>query len=214
MAPPPVSNQSFVEEFDTLQNAFSRNWRWENKSVPVGTTNWMQAPGPSAFMEAYSSKGTNIGCAFTDYQATTGTNNGIISNWMISPVVTMQNGDKIVFYTKTQLTSAAAAGRDYGARMQVRVSPNGESYNTGSGDDHGSFTMNLLDINPEEREFLNATPDPRAYPPNWTRFEATISGLNQPTKGRFAFRYFLHGAGTTGAGNGIGLDSVAFIGRK
>ena len=71
-----------------------------------------------------------------------------------------------------------------------------------------------LDINSNEDEFLPNNPIPTAYPGNWTRFEATIFGLNKPAKGRFAFRYFLHGAGSSGAGNGIGVDSVAYVGKK
>ena len=212
-APPPIANQSFVEEFDTLQNAYNKGWRWINSSVPVGPTNWMQGPG-TALMMPYSSKGTNRGIAFSDYLATAGTNNGIISNWLISPTVTMQNGDKIIFYTKTLMSSAGASGTDWGARLQVRINRS-ETAVVGKGEDVGNFNRDsaLVDINPLELENLNAFPDPRAYPSGWTRFEATIVGLNGPTKGHFAFRYYLHGAGSAGAGNGVGVDSVAYVGK-
>jgi hypothetical protein len=60
---PPVSNQSFTEEFDTLQNAYNRGWRFINRSLPIGAANvgnWKQgasfrpirqeAPMPAAFL--------------------------------------------------------------------------------------------------------------------------------------------------------------------
>ena len=86
----------------------------------------------------------------------------------------------------------------------------------GSGDDAGKFNTVLLDINPTEEEYLVSDPNTHteAYPGNWTRFEAKVTGLNAPVKGRFAFRYFLHNAGSNGAGNGVGIDSVAYISSK
>ena len=211
---PPVADQSFVEQFDTMQNAYNRGWRWINKSVPVGPSIWTQAPG-TASMSAYSSRGTNQGAAYADYLSTAGTNDGIISNWLISPSLTMQNGDRIVFYTKTDLfTPTTGAPTDFGARMQVCINETNDGLNVGEGDDAGNFKTVLLDINPNEDEYLAGNPLPSAYPANWTRFEATVFGLNKPIRSRFAFRYYLHGAGGSGAGNGIGIDSVAYIGRK
>lgn len=210
-APPPVADQSFVEQFDTMQNAYNRGWRWINRSQPVGPNTWTQAPGTST-MSAYSSRGTNQGAAYADYLSTAGTNNGVISNWLISPPVIMQNGDKIIFYTKSNVD--ATAGTDYGARLQVRINATDDDLSAGDGDDPGKFRNPLLDINAKEDEYRPASPISTAYPGNWTRFEATVFGLNNPVKGRFAFRYYLHGAGSNGAGNGIGIDSVAYVSRK
>jgi hypothetical protein len=95
------------------------------------------------------------------------------------------------------------------------------SLNCGDGIDPGDFTTPLIDINPFYYEFLkNAFNNPanplhqearQAYPHVWTRFETTITGLNEPTRGRFAFRYFTEGAGNNGRGSSIGVDSVAYI---
>jgi hypothetical protein len=212
LTPPPVPSQSFVEEFDTLQAAYDRGWRWSNRSEPIGPSKWRQSPGPAEGMEPYSSKGTNTGCAFADYLSTVATNNGIISNWLFSPSVIMQNGDKIVFYTKTQMAAATntAPATDYGARMEVRINPVGDDMIMGMGEDRGNYSLKLLDINREEIANVNGN-TPTAYPSTWTRFEATVTGLQKPTRSRFAFRYYLHGAGTNGKGNGVGLDSVAYI---
>ena len=211
MDPPVIRDQSFVEEFDTMQNAYNRGWRWLNRSTPIGVNNWGQGPG-TALMMSYSSKGTNSGFAYATYEGTAGTNNGVISNWLVSPQLMMQNGDKIVFFTKTELTDATSAGRDYGARLQVAFNKSGD-LSVGNGNDPGNFDNVLLDINATEEEYFTSFPSPVAFPGDWTRFEAKVQGLSAPVKGRFAFRYFLHNAGSNGAGLGIGVDSVAYIGK-
>ena len=64
---------------------------------------------------------TYAGFLAADYLSTSGTDD-VISNWLISPVVTMQNGDKITFYTRTQLLpNAFASGdsTDYGNNLEV-----------------------------------------------------------------------------------------------
>ena len=214
ITPPPIPDQSFVEEFDSLQTSYTKGWRWINGSQPVGTTNWMQGPG-TALMSAYSTKGTNAGFAYSNYLCTAGTNNGIISNWLISPAITLQNGDKIIFYTKSEMSSAGSGGTDYGCRLQLRINRS-EEVIVGKGEDVGNFNSDsaLIDINRNEIQNQAASPNPTAYPSGWTRFEATIRGLNAPAKGHFAFRYYLHGAGSSGAGLGIGIDSVAYVGKQ
>lgn len=213
-AAPAPSDQSFVEQFDTMQNAYNRGWRWANRSVPLGPSMWMQAPGPGSGMAAYSSHGTNTGAAFTDALSTIGTNDGIISNWLISPSIIMKNGDKIIFYTKTQLDATVTPPKDYGARLQVCMNPMDDEISVGNGDDPGKFSTVFLEINGNEDENIIGSAPATAYPAQWTRFEATVYGLTSPIKSRFAFRYFLHNAGTTGAGLGIGIDSVAYVSAK
>jgi hypothetical protein len=102
-----------------------------------------------------------------------------VSNWLVSPEVMMQNGDKVVFY---------AYCKGIG-RLQLWANPTG-TINVGSGPSNtGDFQIKLLDINP-------TAADPKlnpgsAFPTEWTRFEGQISGLQQPVKGRIGFRYFL-----------------------
>ena len=222
LVPPSTKNQSFVEEFDTTSAAYDRGWRYVNVSEPKGTGSWIQGmfnnpnvtglPTPIPF-PAYSSKGTYVGFIGADFTSTSAAA-GVISNWIVSPVTSMQNGDKIVFYTRTVLyPSTGGDSTDFVNRLQVRYSPNNESVNVGSGVDVGDFKNVLLDINPFLKEARVIAYDPEAYPIKWTRFEATIGGLNGVTKGRFAFRYFLEGAGSNGLGSGVAVDSVAYIGQ-
>ncbi|HYC30075.1 MAG TPA: choice-of-anchor J domain-containing protein [Chitinophagaceae bacterium] len=224
MAMPGVPDQSFVEEFDTTSSAFARGWQPINTSDPKGQSVWVQGmfnnptitgmPYSIPF-SPFSSKGSYAGFIGVDYLSTSAAA-GIISNWLVSPVITMQNGDKIIFYTRTALYEIAATdSTDFSNRLQVRMSKN-EGVNVGNGNNVGDFNSTLLDINPTYLEAHTdpALFDPNAYPIRWTRFEAKVGGLNGPTKGRFAFRYFVEGGGSNGLGSGVAIDSVAYVGKR
>ena len=221
LAPPPVPDQSFVEEFDTAQNAYNRGWRFINRSELIGRTNW-QNPTTLTGIPFISYSGTGNGYLWADYQSTSGAA-VTISNWAVSPELIMQNGDKIIFYTRTELLFFNNDSTDFVNRMQVRLNKT-TSLNCGDGTDFGDFTVPLLDINPFYYEFLksayNNPANPlyqqarQAYPHVWTRFEATVVGLNGPTKGRFAFRYFTEEAGNNGRGSSIGVDAVSYVSKK
>ena len=221
LAPPPISDQSFVEEFDTAQSAYNRGWRFINRSDLIGRTNW-QNPTALAGIPFLSYSGTGTGYLWADYQSTA-SDAGTISNWAVSPVLTMQNGDKIVFYTRAELSFFNNDSTDFVNRMQVRLNKT-TSLNCGNGTDPGDFTVPLLDVNPFYYEFLksafNNPANPlyqqarQAYPHVWTRFEATVIGLDGPTKGRFAFRYFTEEAGSNGRSSSIGIDAVSYSSKK
>ena len=220
LAPPPVPDQSFVEEFDTAQKAYDKGWRFINRSDVIGRTNW-QNPTTLTGIPFISYSGTGNGYLWADYQSTSSAA-GTISNWAVSPEIIMQNGDKIIFYTRCEVLAFGAINTDFVNRMQVRMNKL-NTLNCGNGTDPGDFTIPLLDVNPFYNEFIlqsfNNPSDPRhnealqAYPHVWTRFEATVIGLDEPTKARFAFRYFTEEAGNNGRGSSIGIDSVAYISK-
>jgi len=213
--PPPVPNQSFSEDFDTVSASLSRGWVVRNVSVPKGSNVWQQGGAVNPWFSPFSNSGTYAGFIGADYTSTSAAA-GIISNWLISPVVTMQNGDKIVFHTRALLYAAGGGdSTDYANRLQVRISKT-DFIDVGNGDDPGNFKDVLLDINPAYAEYHTSAAlyDPTAYPGNWTRFEATVSGLSNPVKGRFAFRYFVEGAGWNGLGSGVAVDQVQYLGKK
>ena len=87
-----------------------------------------------------------------------------ISNWLLTPVLNLRNGNVLTFYTRTVHTPM------FPDRLQVRMSTNGASTNMGStATGVGDFTTLLLDINP------NYTTN--GYPNVWTQFTVTLSGL-------------------------------------
>lgn len=218
---PPVPDQTFVEEFDTLAVAKSRGWIIKNRSEPIGPGNWVQGltGNQSSDYGPYSSTSTNTGFISADYTSAYNENpgEGTISNWVISPKVMMQNGDKIVFYSR-----CGDQNSDWGDRLQVLVNPRNDGAECGYGTESGDFTIVLLDINPQNASGIAVSPfdpadmipflyDPaKAYPFNWTRFEATVNGLSKPTMGRFAFRYFVPYGGTQGKGGHISIDDVHY----
>lgn len=216
LTPPPIANQSFGEEFDTVSVSFSKGWQTKNVSVPKGSSVWQQGGDVNPWFAPFSNKGTYAGFIGADYNSTSAAQ-GVISNWLISPAVTMQNGDKIVFHTRGLIYRASATdSTDYANRMQVRINALNDGTNVGNGTDPGDFKISLIDINPFYAEYHTnpALYEPDAYPARWTRFEATVSGLNGPVKGRFAFRYFVTEAGNNGRGSGVAVDQVQYIGKK
>lgn len=166
-------------------------WATQNLSVAGTNPTWGQGGGLGVFG---AQSGT--GFAFANFQNTSGTNT--ISNWMFAPTLTLKNGDKFTFYTRT--TSGA-----FPDRLQVRMSTNGASVNVGTTvTSVGDYTNLLLDINP--------TYTSTGYPTAWTQFTLTMSGLPAAgISGRLAFRYFVENGGPGGANSDfIGVDNVVY----
>lgn len=209
----PIPNQSFVEEFNSLDELAASGWRFINRSQPASVQSW-QVGSSSNSLTSYSPQGSFTGFITTSVDATTA-NEGTISDWAISPKITVQNGDKIVFYTKALTYPDRNELRDYVNRLQLRLNLKNDTTNVGSGASVGDFDILLLDINRDYEEYTSdpATYSPTAYPADWTRFEATIINLASPTRGRFAFRYFLEGGGRAGRGSEVAIDSVAYVGQ-
>ena len=126
-------------------------------------------------------------------------NVGTISNWLITPVITVQNGDVVSFYTRIGKNNATQAS--FADNLQLRMSTAATHVNpTGGSAGLGSFTTMLAEINPN----LNLTD----YPETWTQISSTISGLTGPTPVKFAFRYFVPNGGPNGANSDIiGIDT-------
>ena len=192
--------QSFSEEFEDITTLGAAGWAVDNNSTGTGTTSWgpiaagLEARGTGEFQgnttvfTAYS----GAGYIADNFNATTGAST--ISDWLMTPAVTIRNGDTISFWTRTP------TGSIYPDRLQVRMSLNGASVNCGTApEDVGDFTTLLLDINP--------TLASGGYPEVWTQYTATITGVAAPTQGRFAFRYYVTDGGPTGNNsNYIGVD--------
>ncbi len=106
----PVFAQTFSEEFEDITTLEAAGWAFDNNSFGVGSTNWGPLPtenplragegdfqGNSAStFPAYS--GAPDGYIADNYNATTGAST--ISDWLITPMVTIQNGDTVAFWTR------------------------------------------------------------------------------------------------------------------
>jgi hypothetical protein len=137
-----------------------------------------------------------------------GSASGGISNFLITPTVTIANGGVFQFATRTT-TSA-----QWPDRLQVRYSfgvggtiPSGTT-------SVGTYTNLLLDINPN-LSTVNASVVSNGtvagYPQNWVVYTFTLSGIATPGAGRFAFRYFVDDGGPGGTNSDyIGIDEVKY----
>jgi len=181
--------QSYVESFDDILQLPANGWFEQNNSVP-GLTNYFQ--GNAVVFAAQATTGY-LG---TNFNNTSGLNT--ISNWMVTPTRTLENGQSFAFWTRTVDAPA------FPDRLQVRMSLNGASTNVGTAAlDVGDFSTLLLDINP--------TYTTAGYPNTWTRYEIILSGIAAPTSGRLAFRYFVENGGPSGANSDyIGIDEVVY----
>lgn len=199
-----VTNQSFAQSFESMDSALAQGWVFRNLS-DTANGGWMVASETGNGLPAFD--GTNL--LFTDYTASAAnlgqTPDAVISNWAISPKLLLQNGDKISFYTISHGSIGYGANGSYGDRLQLRLNAFNTSDSIGTtSSDLGNFTRPLVDVNP-----LYKVEGPGDYPTTWTKYEATISGLNKPDSGRFAFRYFVQ---LNGGANGdeLAIDKVEF----
>ena len=182
-----IKAQTFIENFDLYSSLAGRGWVMQNNSNPLGGTNWYQGVSVAAGGPFNSFNGPDSSYIAANYNSTGGSifSSGKISNWLISPVFNLRNGDTVKFYTQTDPANFSPD------RLQFRLSTNGASVNVGTtANSVGDFTTLLQDINP--------TLALSVYPLVWTQFTSIISGLSAPTSGRVAFRYFVTNAGYYG----------------
>ncbi len=179
-----VNAQIASESFDDITTLPGLGWVETNVSNPIGTLGYFQ--GNTTVFGPY----TTAGYLAVNYNSTAGT--GTISNWMISPIMTLNNTDVVTFWTRT------AAASTWPDRLQVRLNPLGTTA-IANENSVGDFTILLVEVNPD----LTAG----GYPEEWTQFTGIVSGLTGPTACRVGFRYFVTDGGPTGNNsNYVGID--------
>ena len=192
---------SFTEEFENVNALPTKDWVMKDNS-PALTSSGPNAAWAQGTMS--SDKGGNWS-GFSAYSYTvlqdefayssvySNPNNATISSWLITPVLSIKNGDKFSFYTRGDTAGV------YINRMQVRIN-NSSSNEVGSSPNSvGGFTSVLMDI--------NAAQTSGGYPVNWTKYEHIFSGINGKTDTRIAFRHFLSSSPNA---KGIGIDQFKF----
>lgn len=187
----PLAVADLVEGFEDITTLPGAGWVETNLSSPIGTIGYFQG-NPDVFT-AYE------GAGYLGVNYNSGSSVANISNWMMTPAMTLTNGATVSFFTRTGTSSS------WPDRLEIRMSTNGTSSNVGTTwSSVGDFTTLLLSVNP------NLTVG--GYPEVWTQYAATISGLAAPVQGRLAFRYFVTNGGPSGANsNYIGIDSFSYV---
>ena len=181
-----ASADALTENFD---NGVPSGWTINNLSDPLGSVGWF--PGAQNVFEAHDGAADSYVAA--NFNA--GGDVSLISNWLIMPTSTYNNGDTLSFFTRTNYLS------DYPDRLDVRFSSVGGTDVGDTATSVGTFSTLMLSINPNEQVY--------GYPDFWTRYSVTLSGLNGPTSGAFAFHYVVNDGGPLASkSNYIGIDTV------
>ncbi|ANB16201.1 Hypothetical protein I596_161 [Dokdonella koreensis DS-123] len=193
---PVAVNEGFEQVNVFGGGIFANGWIRQNSSDRPDSYWWPCVP-VREFGAWDAADGPDGSCVLSTY-ATTQTNGGTISNWIVTPRVEFGPGSTLSFFARTKPDSS------YPDRLQVRACNSGPCSNVGTGpEDVGDFTLLLLDINPAEAAGV--------FPEEWTRYTLGFAeGVPTGGNGRIAFRHYVHDAGDGGTrGNLVGLDRVA-----
>ena len=198
--PDSIITASFIEEFkDVMALTTTTGWIKKNNSdngSDYSYTAWGQGPAgidksgnPYGFA-AYSYSSNRDEYAFSGYSYTT------ISSWLITPVLSVKNGDKISFYTRDDANGAYPMDR-----MQVLMNKSASTDIGSTPNSVGGFTITLFDINPTQAA--------DSYPEHWTKYEYIFSGISGQVRTRIAFRHYV--IDPTASVKGIGIDQFKFL---
>jgi hypothetical protein len=193
------------EGFTPSWSAPSSGWVIVNNSSPIGSTTWAQ--GNSIIFSALSGPATAY--LGINYLTASQSTPAIISNFLITPTVSLSNGQIIQFATRTGVNTL------YADRLQLLMSTQGTSTFVGTTSASvGDFTNLLLDVNPLlslASTSVVSSGTVNGYPNAWAVYTTTLTGITGTITGRFAFRYFVTNAGLNGTnGNYIGIDDVYY----
>jgi len=188
LAGPASASALLSETFDDISSLAGAGWVMTNNSAPVGSTGWFQ--GNDGIFAAHSgAPDSYIAANFLNADF-----GGNISNWLLTPTMTLWDGVTLTFFTRTVDAPL------FPDRLEVRLSTNGASTDVGATDASlGDFSTLLLAINPAL--------DVAGYPSDWTQFTVEMSGLGGMVDGRIGFRYFV--TDTSINADYIGIDSVS-----
>jgi hypothetical protein len=183
-------NESFTSPF----NFSSAGWYKQNNSSPIGQLTWAQGVG--TLIPAYSGGADDY---LRNNYNSQGASSGNISDWLVTPTVSLMNGGVVQFYSRTLNNPTS-----YADRLVLLMSiGNGTGAIPATVSGVGTFTQTILTINPN----LTST----GYPAAWTLFTATLSGITGTVNGRFAFHYDVPNGGINGANSEyIGIDDVMY----
>src|SRR5438552_2932492 len=129
---------AFSEGFDDITTLVPGGWVMQNNSNPLGTTGWFQ--GTATVFSSHSGAASSYIAA--NYNNTGA--NGTISNWLLTPAMSISNGMAVSFFTRT------VNNPQFPDRLELRMSTSGSSSNVGTTENSvGDFTTLMLTINPD-----------------------------------------------------------------
>lgn len=186
-----------TEGFTTYTNLATAGWLATNQSSPLGASTWAQGGGTAFSTGGHAGGATSF--ALCNFNSTTGA--GTISNWLITPTLSLQNGDVVTFYSRA---GGTGTGTIYPDRLEVRLNSTDVTAagNPVGATGVGAFTTLAVSVNPS----LTTS----GYPFTWTQYTYTVSGLTGTVPCKIGFRYFVTNGGPDGANsNIIGIDTFS-----
>lgn len=190
----------FQEDFTSPFNP--TGWSLQNLSSSPNTFAWFQGAGsgPNAVFPAFNGGPDDyVGCNFavTSNTSTPQT----LSSWLITPTLSIINGNVVEFATRTTTNPAS-----FPDRLEVYLSLDPGTNVGATPTSVGTFSTLLVSVNPN----LTAT----GYPGAWTVYQATITGVPAATVGRVGFRYFVTNGGPAQSATNsdyIGVDAFKYF---
>lgn len=199
------SQNQYNQGFDvTTAQLATAGWVQTNQSAPLGASTWSIPSTTPVSTDAFGgvNRAGHMGGAnsfiLVNFNSTTGA--GIISNWLITPNITVQNGDVVSFWTRKGTDGTT----DYPDRLELRMSTDAVTVvPSGGSSGLGSFSTLALTVNPNLLAGF-------VYSKTWTQYSYTVTGLSAATPVKFAFRYFITNGGPSGANSDIiGIDTFS-----
>jgi hypothetical protein len=184
----------FEENFNTLPTpiVLPTGWTTLNLSSPAGTQGWFTG-NPASFA---AFEGPANGYIAVNWQ--TGAGVSTLNTWLMTPPVTVQNGDRVSFYARVP------NGSTWADRIELRMSSLGATSTNPSGlTNVGSYTTLCLTINPD----LVAAD----FPQVWTKYTYTVAGVTGQLPRRFALRYTVSDGGSGNNSNYVGVDAFQVL---
>src|SRR5947199_6664623 len=99
MAGTATASPLLVENFDNLAALSGSGWALVNNSQPAGSTGWFQG-NAGVFSAQGGAPDSYVAANFAGADF-----GGNLSEWLISPMLSFDNGDTITFYTRTEAGS-------------------------------------------------------------------------------------------------------------
>lgn len=161
------------EGFDDVGALAGSGWVLVNNSTAADQS-WFQ--GNTAVFTAYA--GADDAYVAANFWSS-GSLTGAISNWLITPTLTLSGGETLSFYARTEST-------DYADALVVRLSTSGAATAT-----EANFSVTLASLT--------------SLQAGWTQYTVTVPTLAAGTTARIAFEYAVPNALDA---DYVGLDSV------
>ena len=139
-----MADTVLTEGFDDVSALAGAGWALINQSAPPGATGWFQG-NQGVFTSQSGAADSYIAANFLNAG-----DGGNISNWLLTPEVSLRDGDSIDFYTR----SAAA----FADRLELRLSTNGGSTDVGVTDTLGRATSRPYCSSSTPRSVRRVTP--------------------------------------------------------